>query len=59
MKNLLLAIALSLCSLSAWALDVECTPGNLENLVTDKSITSLTITGSMDARDFKFISTEL
>ena len=59
MKNLLLAIALSLCTLIAWALDVECTPGNLENLVTDKSITSLTITGSMDARDFKFISTEL
>jgi len=43
----------------AWALEVECTPGNLSNLITDKSITTLSITGEMDARDFKFIRDEL
>lgn len=43
----------------SWALEVECTPGNLANLIDDTSITSLTITGQIDARDFKFISDEL
>lgn len=44
---------------ASWALEVECTPGNLANLIDDTSITSLTVTGQMDARDFKFIATEL
>ena len=44
---------------TSWALEVECTPGNLANLVDDTSITSLTVTGQMDARDFKFIADEL
>ena len=46
-------------ALMGWALDVECTPGELANLVSDHSITSLKITGQMDARDFKFIADEL
>lgn len=59
MKNILLAITLTLCALNAWAIDVECTPGNLASLVNDYSITQLTITGAMDARDFQFIANEL
>lgn len=59
MKKFLLAITLMASSMMAWALEVECTPGNLANLVDDTSITSLTITGEMDARDFKFIADEL
>ena len=46
-------------TLMAWALEVECTPGNLASLIDDTSITSLTVTGQMDARDFKFIADEL
>ena len=42
-----------------WALEVECTPGNLASLIDDMSITTLTLTGQIDARDFKFIYNEL
>lgn len=59
MKKFLLLIALMASATMAWALEVECTPGNLASLVSDHSITSLTITGQMDARDFKFISNDL
>ncbi len=38
---------------------VACQPGQLSTLVSDNTITTLTITGQMDARDFKFIATEL
>lgn len=38
---------------------VNCQPGQLNKLVTDKNATTLTVTGQMDARDFKFIVTEL
>ena len=43
----------------SWALEVECTPGNLASLIDDTSITTLTVTGQIDARDFKFIADEL
>ena len=43
----------------AWALDVECTPGSLSSQLIDKNITELKITGTLDARDFKFIADEL
>ncbi|MBR5639536.1 MAG: leucine-rich repeat protein [Muribaculaceae bacterium] len=59
MKKILLSLVLIISATTSWALEVECTPGNLANLVDDTSITSLTITGQMDARDFKFIATEL
>ena len=52
---LLAAAATALCSNA----QIECQPGRLGHLVTDHNITSLTLTGSMDARDFKFISTSL
>jgi len=35
------------------------TPGGLNTLVTDKSITSLVLTGTIDARDIKFMRDEL
>lgn len=59
MKKILLSLALIISATASWALEVECTPGNLANLIDDTSITSLTVTGQMDARDFKFIYTEL
>ena len=41
------------------ALTVENTAGGLAQLVEDTSITELTVTGTMDARDFLFITEEL
>lgn len=52
---LLAAAATTLCSNA----QTECQPGKLSQLVTDHNITTLTLTGSMDARDFKFISSDL
>lgn len=45
--------------MSAHATVIDNTAGSLESLTTDRSITSLTVTGSMDARDFKFIADSL
>lgn len=59
MKKLLLSIATIACAASAWALDVNCTAGSLASLVTDKNVTSLTVTGTIDVRDFEFINAEL
>ncbi len=57
-KLLLLLSVLGL-SLKASATVVETTPGSLRDLVDDTSITALTLTGEMDARDFKFIADSL
>ncbi|MBQ9585276.1 MAG: leucine-rich repeat protein [Muribaculaceae bacterium] len=59
MKKILLTLALLASATMAWAVQVECSPGNLKNLVDDTSVTTLVVTGQMDARDFKFISDEL
>lgn len=59
MKKLLLSVVLMVSATMSWALEVECTPGNLASLIEDTNITSLTVTGQMDARDFKFIASEL
>ena len=59
MKKYLLTLALMASTLMGWALEVECTPGSLASHVADHGITTLTITGQMDARDFKFIADEL
>ncbi|MGM9803223.1 MAG: leucine-rich repeat protein [Muribaculaceae bacterium] len=50
-------LSLALCQASAQA--IECTSGNLSSLVSDNSITQLTVTGTMDARDFSFIANDL
>ena len=52
---LLVAIAATLCCKA----QVECQPGMLSQLVTDHNITSLTVSGAMDARDFKFVAQKL
>ncbi len=59
MKKILLSIAFLATATISWALEVDCTPGNLADLVSNKTFTSLKITGSMDARDFKFINDSL
>lgn len=59
MKKLLLSVVLMVSATMSWALEVECTPGNLASLIQNTNITSLTVTGQMDARDFKFIASEL
>ncbi len=59
MKKILLSLVLIISATASWALEVECTPGNLSNLIGDYNISTLIVTGQMDARDFKFIATEL
>ncbi|UKI43798.1 MAG: leucine-rich repeat domain-containing protein [Porphyromonadaceae bacterium] len=50
----------TLISLTSWGITtVESQPGKLESLLTDHSITSLKVTGTIDARDFKFIADNL
>lgn len=58
MKRVLTLLA-ACAALSAWAIQVDNTAGNLSSLVTDNTITQLSITGTMDARDFKFITDNL
>ena len=53
---LLLAAA---TALGSQAITVQNTAGQLSQLVTNTQITELTVTGTMDARDFLFISNEL
>lgn len=59
MKKILLSIVFMVSATISWALEVECTPGNLASLIDNTSITTLTVTGQIDARDFKFIADEL
>ena len=55
---LLLLVAAASC-MTMQALIVENTAGNLAQQVTDTQITELTVTGTLDARDFLFITNEL
>ncbi|MDO4510996.1 MAG: leucine-rich repeat protein [Bacteroidales bacterium] len=57
-KNIILALA-ALLSLPMWGVTVASQPGELSTLITDHSVTSLKVTGGMDARDFKFIAERL
>ena len=56
---LLLLLTAAASCLGMQALTVENTAGNLANQVTDTQITDLTITGTIDASDFLFITNEL
>lgn len=58
MRKVLFTILLAIAALSCYA-QVVSEPGKLKQLVTNTGITSLTVTGQMDARDFKFIASEL
>lgn len=54
-NTILMAMAATLCSNA----QINCQPGSLSHLVSDTNITQLTVTGKMDARDFKFIADKL
>lgn len=59
MRKFLLTLLIVASAIAAKALDVQSQAGMLASMVEDKTITELTITGEMDARDFQFISEEL
>lgn len=59
MRNLLMLLAVVACTLAGHAITVQNTAGSLSSLVPDHSITQLTVTGTMDASDFLFISETL
>ncbi|MBR1882851.1 MAG: leucine-rich repeat domain-containing protein [Muribaculaceae bacterium] len=59
MRNLILSIIMAATTIMAQAVSVECSSGLLSQLVTNKSITALTVSGTMDARDFVFIADSL
>ncbi len=59
MRKIQFLFIMMLCALGMQGANVECTAGGLSEKVTNHSITDLTITGTMDARDFMFISNEL
>ncbi len=60
MRNLILSMCV-IATLNATALTVTSTPGELHNIITGdlSAVTELTITGEMDARDFRFIADSL
>ncbi len=59
MKRILTLIIACVACFSMWAVNVDCTAGSLSTLIDDTSISSLTITGTIDARDFQFIAKNL
>ena len=59
MKRFFTLLAACLICCSMWAVQVDCVAGSLSSIIDDTSITQLTITGTIDARDFKFIARNL
>lgn len=55
----ILSIIIAVWALQIQALDVTNTAGNLHQAVTDLNITTLKVTGAMDANDFYFIADNL
>ncbi len=55
MRKSLLFAALSALALQASALEVTTTAGHLNEAVADRTATALSVSGTLDARDFKFI----
>lgn len=58
-KLFFLLLLAAVTTLGSHALSVANTAGQLSQLVTNTQITELTVTGTMDARDFQFITNEL
>ena len=58
-KRLFITYLLFFVTTTASAITVNTQAGMLHTAVNDSSITSLTVTGTLDARDFKFIAEEL
>lgn len=60
MKKIILSTALAMTSwLAAEAVSVAVAPGELHSAVTGNAVTELTVTGSLDVRDFAFIADNL
>ncbi len=59
MRKISLLLALGVLALQAWGVNVTTTSGCLSSVVVDHSITSLTVSGTLDARDFRFIADSL
>lgn len=56
MRKFTLTTALLAIAISSWGVQVNNIAGQLAQRITDHNITSLSVNGSMDARDFKFIA---
>ncbi|MBQ7691549.1 MAG: leucine-rich repeat protein [Muribaculaceae bacterium] len=59
MRIPLLLLAMASVAVQAAALDVTTTAGALSQAVTDVSATTLTVTGTLDARDFRFLTSSM
>ena len=59
MQRFMQIVALIALAASASAIEVTTTPGQLASQIDDTSVTQLTVTGEMDARDFLYIANEL
>lgn len=59
MRRLNLTLLLVLVALISRAITIHCEPGKLESLLTSNNVTELTITGKMDARDFRTLADRL
>ena len=57
--RIIISVLLAALSIQGRALDVTCTAGGLHKAVTDTGITTLRVSGEMDARDFHFIAQSL
>lgn len=56
MRRLILILSLALMQLSLYGLEVRCLPGQLGRLLAGNSVTNLTVTGQMDARDLRTLA---
>ena len=54
----ILTIIIAAVALQVHALDVTNTAGSLSQVVTDLNITTLKVTGTMNANDFYFLAVE-
>ena len=57
--RIIISMLLASLSLYSFALEVNCTAGNLHTLVTDVNISTLKVSGTMDANDFYFMADNL
>ena len=59
MRSIILTTALLATTLTLGAVEIENNAGNLHSNLADRSITELTVSGTMDVRDFVFIADSL
>ena len=59
MRRFILSTIVLLATFAVHAVEIHCQPGKLSTLIAGQNITELKLTGQMDARDFKTITTQL